>query len=213
MDLERLRILLIDDHQLLLQGLERLLLDANAEVRISSDAEAALATLPQNPPDLILIDLFMPGMDGLGFIQAVNARQLLIPIAVISSTDDLLRIQQVLDAGVFGFIPKSYNREALLQAIDLILQGEVFLPKDIREKLAFLNRGGGERQANLGLSDRQLQIVQLLARGYPNKRISTTLHISDETVKTHLRNIFRQLDVNSRTEAVTKALEMQLVRL
>lgn len=213
MDLERLRILLIDDHQLLLQGLERLLLDANAEVRISSDAEAALATLPQNPPDLILIDLFMPGMDGLGFIQAVNARQLLIPIAVISSTDDLLRIQQVLDAGVFGFIPKSYNREALLQAIDLILRGEVFLPEDIREKLAFLNRCGGERQGNLGLSDRQLQIVQLLARGYPNKRISTTLHISDETVKTHLRNIFRQLDVNSRTEAVTKALEMQLVRL
>ncbi|MGJ8689192.1 MAG: response regulator transcription factor [Gammaproteobacteria bacterium] len=209
MDLDGLRILIIDDHQLLLQGLERLLHDANAQVQISADAQDVLKRLPEMSPDLILIDLFMPGLDGLGFIQAVSARQLLIPIAVISSTDDLQKIRQVLETGAFGFIPKSYNREELLLAIGRILQGEVYVPEDVRNRLAFLSARAVPQQH--GLSDRQVQIVKLLSRGHPNKRISNILNISEETVKTHLRNIYKLLGVSTRTEAVAKAVDLDIL--
>lgn len=209
MDLDGLRILIIDDHQLLLQGLERLLHDANAQVQISANAQDVLERLPEMNPDLILIDLFMPGLDGLGFIQAVSARQLLIPIAVISSTDDLQKIRQVLESGAFGFIPKSYNREELLLAISRILQGEVYVPDDVRNRLAFLSTKAVPQQH--GLSDRQVQIVKLLAKGHPNKRISNILNISEETVKTHLRNIFKLLGASTRTEAVAKAVDLEIL--
>lgn len=213
MSLKNLRIQIIDDHQLFLQGLELLLRDSSALVLTSSDAEAALNELAVTTPDLILIDLSMPGMNGLAFIQAINARKLLIPVAVLSSTDDLYRIRQVLEAGAFGFIPKSYTSEGLLCAIDCIMKGEVYLPAEMKTKLAFLQAGHKDEVGSFGLSERQIQLLQLLAKGHPNKRISTILNISDETVKTHLRNIFKLLDVSSRTEAVAKALDLNIVTL
>ncbi|MFK7863873.1 MAG: response regulator [Pseudohongiellaceae bacterium] len=209
MPLTKLKVLLIDDHYLFLEGMHRLLANVVTEVIPFGDAEAALQDLSALNPDLVLIDLSMPGMDGLSFIKAVEARQLLIPVAVLSATENISEIRKVLRAGAFGFIPKSANRESLLEALTVIIGGQVYVPEDIAIRLP--TRGVDEGKDSYGLSPRQIQILELVAKGYPNKKISLILYIKDETVKTHLRNIFQILAVNTRTEAVARALELNLL--
>jgi DNA-binding NarL/FixJ family response regulator len=211
MPLSKLKILLIDDHHLFLQGMQSLLAGFVTSVVATDDAEAALLALSETKPDLILIDLFMPGMDGLSFIKAVESRQLLIPVVVLSAAEDISDIRKVLEAGAFGFIPKSVDRENLLLALNTVVSGSIYVPESIVSRLTA--RGVEAEASNYGLSVRQIQILELLAKGYPNKKISLILFIKDETVKTHLRNIFQILAVNTRTEAVTRALELRLLKI
>lgn len=213
MPLSKLKVLLIDDHHLFLQGMQGLLADFVTTVVATDNAEAALLALPETNPDLILIDLSMPGMDGLSFIKAVEARQLLIPVVVLSATEDISDIRKVLEAGAFGFIPKSVDRENLLLALNTVVSGSIYVPESIAGRLPTRGIQTDSEKSNYGLSDRQIQILQLLAKGYPNKKISLILFIKDETVKTHLRNIFQILAVNTRTEAVTRALELNLLEI
>jgi DNA-binding NarL/FixJ family response regulator len=211
MPLSKLKILLIDDHHLFLQGMQSLLAGFVTSVVATDDAEAALLALSETKPDLILIDLFMPGMDGLSFIKAVESRQLLIPVVVLSAAEDISDIRKVLEAGAFGFIPKSVDRENLLLALNTVVSGSIYVPESIVSRLTA--RGVEAEASSYGLSVRQIQILELLAKGYPNKKISLILFIKDETVKTHLRNIFQILAVNTRTEAVTRALELRLLKI
>jgi len=208
--LENPRILLIDDHVLFLEGLARLLGSLSSEVITSNSAEESLSQLSSLAPDLILIDLSMPGMDGLSFIQAVEARGLLIPIVVISATEDLSEIRRVIDAGAFGFVPKSIDRDGLFMAIEAVLSGNVYVTPSILSRLPLRSKQT-DVKSDHGLSTRQIEILRLLSRGYSNKKISLILFISDQTVKTHLRNIFQILAVSSRTEAVAKILELDLL--
>jgi len=213
MPLSKLKILLIDDHHLFLQGMQSLLADFVSTVVATDDAENALLALPETKPDLILIDLFMPGMDGLSFIKAIESRQLLIPVVVLSAAEDISDIRKVLEAGAFGFIPKSVNRESLLLALNTVVSGSIYVPESIVSRLPARGIEADDGTSNYGLSDRQIQILELLAKGYPNKKISLILFVKDETVKTHLRNIFQILAVNTRTEAVTRALELKLLKI
>lgn len=213
MPLSKLIVLLVDDHHLFLQGMQGLLADFVTTVIATDDAEAALLALPETKPDLILIDLSMPGMDGLSFIKAIESRQLLIPVVVLSATEDISDIRKVLEAGAFGFIPKSVDRENLLLALNTVVSGSIYVPESIVNRLPTRGTQADDGKSNYGLSDRQIQILELLAKGYPNKKISLILFIKDETVKTHLRNIFQILAVNTRTEAVTRALELNLLEI
>lgn len=213
MPLSKLKVLLVDDHHLFLQGMQGLLADFVSTVVAVDNAERALLALPKTKPDLILIDLSMPGMDGLSFIKAIEARQLLIPVVVLSATEDISDIRKALDAGAFGFIPKSVDRENLLLALETVVSGSIYVPESIVSRLPTRRIQADVGKSNYGLSYRQIQILELLAKGYPNKKISLILFIKDETVKTHLRNIFQILAVNTRTEAVTRALELELLEI
>ena len=208
---EKPRILLIDDHVLFLEGLAQLLGSFSSEVYTSNSAAESLVDLSSLAPDLVLIDLAMPGMDGLAFIQAVEARGLFIPIVVISATEDLNEIRRVIDAGAFGFVPKSIDRDGLFAALNSVLAGNVTVSPSILSRLPFRSKKSEDIKSKHGLSVRQLEILRLLARGYSNKKISLILFISDQTVKTHLRNIFQILTVSSRTEAVAKILALDLL--
>jgi len=208
---EKPSVLLIDDHVLFLEGLAQLLGGFSSEVYTSNSAAESLIGLSSLAPDLVLIDLSMPGMDGLAFIQAVEARGLFIPIVVISATEDLNEIRRVIDAGAFGFIPKSIDRDGLFTALNSVLAGNVTVSPSILSRLPFRTKKSEDIKSKHGLSVRQLEILRLLARGYSNKKISLILFISDQTVKTHLRNIFQILTVSSRTEAVAKILDLDLL--
>ncbi len=213
MDLKNLKILIIDDHQLFLQGLRQLLLQLGAIVDISENAERALESLPQSQPDLVLIDLAMPDMDGLSFIQAVAARELLVPVVVVSASEELDRIQLALSAGAFGFLPKSATSEQLQFAIEKVMAGEIFVGEPIASRLAQTEHKRSSNLHSHGLSKRQIQVLNLLAKGYTNKKISLILYVSDETVKSHIRSIFQALNASSRTEAVAKAHSLALLEM
>ncbi len=205
------KIVVIDDHQLFLHGMELMLSNSGADVTSFDQAEKALDELAQIEPDLVMIDLSMPGMDGFSMIRALNARDLLLPVAVVSATEDHIQIGEALNAGAMGFIPKSYDPKSMLVALDEIMAGQIHIPENIAALLNQPKENSTKLHELYGLSPRQMDVLRLLAKGYPNKRVSLILNISEDTVKFHLRGIFKALSVSNRTESVTKASELGLL--
>ncbi|MCE0555643.1 MULTISPECIES: response regulator transcription factor [unclassified Motilimonas] len=205
-----IKIAVIDDHHLFLHGMELILKNTGAEVVIFESAASALGELSEVAPDLILMDLSMPEMDGFSMIHALAARDFLLPIAVVSASEDISQISDALDAGAMGFIPKSYPPDALVRAIESIIDGHIHVPESIalgikqyKESLA--------QSPEYSLSPRQMDVLKLLAKGYPNKKVADILNISEDTVKFHLRGLFKILGVSNRTESVTRANELGLL--
>ncbi|RJG47869.1 response regulator transcription factor [Motilimonas pumila] len=205
-----MNIVIIDDHHLFLHGMQLMLNQVGWQVNCYEKAEIALEAIPELAPDLILIDLSMPAMDGYSMIQALDSRDWLYPVAVVSASEDTQLISDVLEAGAMGFIPKSYQPDELVQAIEHIIDGQVHIPTAIKARIKALKQQQAQPHASL-LSKRQLDVLKLLVKGYPNKRVSVILNISEDTVKFHIRGIFKALEVSNRTEAVTKASELGLI--
>lgn len=214
-----MKVLITDDHELFTEGMELVLksLDSELETTVAKNANAALAAIEETPDlDLILLDLSMPGIDGISFLQSLRARKLGIPVVVVSATDDINQIKTALDAGAFGFIPKAFNKNQLLDAIGKVLAGEIFLPASVQ---ASLERISGQKKSNelpskaeeLGITARQLEVLGLIAKGYTNNQIATTLFLSEHTVKFHLRALFKSLNANNRTECVIAAEQKGLI--
>lgn len=212
--------MVVDDHPLFLDGLLQVLQqsDKNLVPLQVSSADAALEVLAENPNfDLILVDINMPGMDGIDLLTTLVEREIWVPAVVISAQDNPRSIIQALDAGALGFIPKSFNANQLLGALKQIFQGEVFLPENIAKQIEQLRRAeNGKRQhtrngEDYGITPRQHRVLQLLVKGYSNRTIATTLNLSEHTVKSHLKSIFANLGTTNRTECVQKAEQLGLV--
>lgn len=210
-----MNILVIDDHNILLDGLRTMLADMDniSTVTVCDNAEAALQFAIDNPnTDLVLIDLNMPGMNGLSFIHALNARKLLMPTVVLSATKNINDVGQALNAGAVGYIPKDYNLQQMKQAIHEVVNYGHYVPEDIREHLLQIDQHRkSDTKANYGLSERQIRVLEMLAQGHSNKAIADILNISENTVKSHLQVIFDALSVTNRTECVVKAKELELI--
>jgi DNA-binding NarL/FixJ family response regulator len=204
-----LRILLADDHEMVRLAMRHALapLSSRIEWREASNA-ADVERLAATDPDLALVDLHMPGSDGVPWIGRLRQRFPALPIIVISAEESPRLVHALIDHGVAGFIPKSDSAAVVLQAVRLVLSGGTYAP------LRFLTGGGDGRAAGAahapadashGLTQRQQDVLALLARGLPNKIIARELGLSEGTVKVHLLAIFRALDVRNRTEAVVAA--------
>ncbi|CAD7848747.1 MAG: hypothetical protein [Olavius algarvensis Gamma 3 endosymbiont] len=193
-DIREVNILIVDDHRLFAEGLSRLLetLDRPVVMRQCYSAQQAIHMLDASNTsfDLMLIDLLMPGIDGMGMLRAVAERRLSIPIAVVSSIDDTRTIDQLMASGAIGFIPKSVSSEVMLSAVTTLLNGDIYLPDELWGQLDFLDSGRfsaaelSDPAHNLG--ERQLEVLKLMAAGNTNKQISTILAISEATVKYHI---------------------------
>ena len=211
-----MKILIADDHPLVRDALARTLqtLDQNIEL-IEADSLASLFdSVAMHRPDLALIDLNMPGMNGIEGLRKLRAAHPTLPVVVASGQDDPATIRAVMATGVSGFIPKRESRELLQQAIRLVMAGGVYVPvrslaSDDRAppSLAALNVG----QPGQGLTPRQLDVLGLLLRGLPNKLIARELGLTEGTVKIHLAAILRALQVRNRTEAVVRARELGIL--
>lgn len=216
-----MRILLADDHSLFREGLLHVLKDLGTDPDVVQAANypGAIETAERNPDlDLALLDLNMPGMDGLTGVRTFRSRFPLLPVIVLSASESPDDVKRALDSGALGYIPKSSTAQLMLSAIKLVLAGGVYLPS----LLLAHDAGGSEyapvrsapppaRAATRGLTERQLQVLALLAEGKPNKLIARTLDITEGTVKIHLAAIFQTLGVRNRTEAVIAAQEMDLL--
>jgi two-component system NarL family response regulator len=204
----RIRIMIIDDHPVVRAGLTSMLSTQPGMdvVGSASSALEALALLETINPDVILMDLRMPGMSGLEAIRAINSRQNPPRIIVLTSFDTDEDIYQAVGAGAQGYVLKDTPQEQLLEAIYLVNDKKRYFPADIAARLT-------ERMARSNLTPREHQVLQLVAKGLTNKEIGRAFGISDNTARNHVNNIIEKLDVSDRTEAATIAIRQGLVSL
>lgn len=200
-----IRIAIADDHPLMRDALASAIGSAvpDAQFVEAGSLETTLALVAQTPGlDLLLMDLHMPGADGLSGVRAVRARAPQVPVAVVSADDDPGTVRAMLALGVAGFIPKTESPAVIASAVRLILAGGIYVPPRLMEPCPPASRAA---TAPSGLTGRQMDVVRLLARGLSNKAIARELDVSEGTVKVHLLAVFRALDVRNRTSAVLAA--------
>ena len=198
--------LIADDHWLVRQGIRHTLSELADNVSITEATSYAdvVSHLKQNAAfDLLLLDLAMPGMsfeEGLAEIRAIAPS---VPLVVVSGTDDPVTIRQLISNGAAGFIPKSEPPQILLSALQLILSGGIYVPT--------MALASTQPKEDVHLTDRQMQVLRLLATGTPNKTIANQLGLAVPTVKIHVAAILRQLSARNRTEAVQHASRLGLL--
>ncbi|ERH63689.1 transcriptional regulator [Pantoea dispersa EGD-AAK13] len=202
--------MIVDDHPLMRRGIRQLLA---LEPRLEVVAEAnngteALAEARRLAPDVILLDLNMKGMSGLDTLKALRHEGVAARILVLTVSDARSDIYAMVDAGADGYLLKDSEPELLLAQVMRGAQGENVFSEVVAEYLA-------TRQPSVNpfrqLTERELDVLQEVARGLSNKEIAATLHISEETVKVHIRNLLRKLDVRSRVAATVLWLESRNV--
>jgi DNA-binding NarL/FixJ family response regulator len=201
-----IRVLLADDHRMVRAGLRTLLANA-ADVSVvaeAADGEQAVQAVADSAPDLVLMDLSMPVLDGIAATRAIRAGHPGVRVVVLSSFDDQDRVRQALQAGATGYVLKDCTPEQLLAAIRSAAAGHA--PLDPRVAGALLPDTGQPSVAEQ-LSQRELQVLRLASQGLANKQIGRTLGIAERTVKVHLGNIFRRIGVSDRTSAALWARE------
>jgi len=200
-----MKFLLVDDHALFRDGLKHVLTKFETSVEIvevSNCNDAFRVVREQNDLDLVLLDLELPDMSGLDGLEKIIEINPIIPVAIISGSEEAAKIQRALKMGAMGYIPKSLSSDIMLQALQLILKGGKYIPDNILTGI-----GEAEPRAPKSLTVRQSEILQLMIRGKSNKEIAQELRIADNTVRVHISAIFQILGVNNRTEAAFAAAE------
>lgn len=208
--MSRIRILIVDDHPVVRAGLAGLL-SSQPDFEVvgeAGDGQEALNMLERLEPDVVLMDLRMPGMDGVSAIRRIRSQRK-SQVLVLTTFDTDAEIVQAVEAGATGYLLKDVAREELFRAVRLTAKGEAVLSPPIAARLLGRMRSASEEH----LSNRELEVLGLVAKGFSNKEIARRLHISEATVKTHLLHTFGKLGVDDRTAAVTAALERGILRL
>ena len=197
-----IRVLVADDHGVVRSGLEQLIATADdlELVGLASDGLEAVALAASARPDVILMDLSMPGLDGVGATERITADHPDCAVVVLTSFSDRQRILDALDAGAVGYLLKHAGPDEVLDAVRAAHEGGS--PIDPKAARVLLDRRR-ERTPDGGakLSERELEVLRLVAEGLPNKHIARRLGIAERTVKAHLTNIFGRLGVTDRTQA------------
>ena len=220
-----MKILVVDDHALIRTALRGVLAELGRDVTVfeAGDCRSAFDLIEMQPDlDLVLLDLGLPGMHGLAALEELRTRHPALPVVVLSSTNDRASVTEALDQGAMGYIPKLSSNEVLINALRLVLSGGIYIPPEILarwepavpgEEAATPLAACGSRPrepADLGLSERQGQVLKLLLEGKPNKLICRELDLAESTVKNHVTLILKALNVTSRTQAVIAAAQMGL---
>lgn len=207
-----IRIALCDDQALVLRGLSSLLSDIGIDVALEApDAERLLAALPQRPVDLIVSDIRMPGLGGIGLIGALRERGDATPVILLTTFDDPDLMMRAVDAGAQGFLLKDASPEDLKAAIQRVAAGETLLqPVSLGPVRAAWSEPAGT-DTGAKLTDRERSILRLVAGGYSNKEIARSLHLSEGTVKNYMSDLLVKLDCRDRTHAVLKAITLRLL--
>lgn len=211
-----IRVFIADDHELVRYAL-RTLLDAEPGIEVvgeAPDGEGAVASAAAGGIDVVLLDLRMPGIGGIEACRLIKEAQPEIDVLVLTSFGDDDEVFGVLAAGAGGYILKDTRPELVVQAVRAIADGQaVFDSKIAARVIAGKTDGGSEPDAELmdRLSDRELEVLRLMAKGMSNKEIARALWIGEATVKTHVSHVLHKLETTDRTQAVLHAIQAGLV--
>ena len=209
--MEPIRLLIADDHPVVRTGLLGML-GGQPDLEVVGQAATgteAVELAAQLRPDVVLMDLRMPEMDGVAAISAIRERQPETHILVLTTYDTDADILRAIEAGATGYLLKDCPRDELYRAVRAAAQGEAVLAPAVAARVMGRMRAPAEE----ALSAREIEVLALVARGTSNKEVARQLHISEATVKTHLVHIYGKLGVADRTAAVTTALQRGILRL
>jgi DNA-binding NarL/FixJ family response regulator len=215
------KILVVDDHPLIREALQQALraLDGAVELlEADSSSEAMEQTRRHRDISLILLDLALPGVDGFEVLRLLREDYPAIPVVVLSANEQPETVMRAIDGGAMGFIPKTSSSSLLIQALRLVLSGGIYLPAEILRRSASATALPPvpakpiqlRDPREVGLTERQAQVLRLLLEGKPNKLICRELNLAENTVKIHVTAILRTLGVANRTQAVVAASKLGL---
>src|SRR5262249_32894832 len=209
-----MKILVVEDHVLMREALRGVLKELKGDAAViveAPDSRQAMLQIEQNPDvELVLLDLGLPDRDGFEILSELAERYPTISVVVHSAHQDRERVMKALDLGAVGFIPKSAQREVMLSAFNLIFSGGIYIPPEILDRPQATPMSPASLKprvsaADLGLTERQMEVLALMMRGKSNKAICRVLDLAEPTVKIHVSAILKALKVANRTEAVLTA--------
>lgn len=211
-----MKILIVDDHPVFREGFAALLEHAahSNTVLQAGSVKDGLAMVESSPDlDVVMLDLMMPNVGGFPAIAEFGNKRPDLPVIVLSSSEDPKDARQALALGALGYVPKSATPHVLMSAINLVMNGDVYVPPLILENIADGRRVNFHMRADAveALTTRQVDVLKLLSQGLPNKSIATSLDLSEKTVKAHITAIFKALNVVNRTQAANAGREVGLI--
>jgi DNA-binding NarL/FixJ family response regulator len=230
-----MKVLLIDDHPLILQALQSVIQGLGSDTTVvgAGSARAARDTLKADPDfDLVLLDLQLGDADGFDVLVEFRSKYPALPVVVVSASDRTSDVIRAIDLGAMGFVPKRASNDTLFEALHMVMSGGIYVPPmtmgseppapkpegdtvpSVLRVLREQSQDSGFQQqsplATLGLTPRQTEVLALLLKGHPNKLIARELNVSVETVKDHVAAVLRTLNVSSRTQAVLAVSQMSI---
>ncbi|MCX4190796.1 response regulator [Methylophaga sp. OBS3] len=212
MSLTKTKVLLVDDHELVRAGFRRLLEDGEKFEVIceSGSGEQAVQDFGKHHPDVVVMDISMPGIGGVGAIERIIAREPKAKILVLSVHEDSVFTTRAMQAGALGFIPKRSAPEEMLKAVELVAQGRTCIAPEIAQQIAMQKLTGSENPLDV-LSQREFEVFRLLAEGRTVNDIADILSLSPKTVGTHHTNIKQKLNVSNSAELARLAIRSGLL--
>jgi DNA-binding NarL/FixJ family response regulator len=209
-----IRVYLIDDHHVVRQAVVEMLA-AEPDVSVvgqSGDARLALAAIEREQPDIVIVDLKLPGMSGLVAIKEIRARAPGAGVIVFSMYDNLAYVSESMSRGARGYVLKSASKSDLLRAVRAVFNDGAYFPSEIAKPLLhrFAQQAGADGERSV-LTPRELQMLEFLAEGRSSKEIANVLAITEATVKGHLKNLYDKLGAADRAHAVAIALRQRII--
>ena len=220
--MSHLKVLIVDDHAMFREGIRLLLVKQAFDcdlLEAGSCAEAFKLMVHHENLDLVLLDLALPDMAGIDALDLIRERFPNVPVAVLSGTEDRALVLETINRGAMGFIGKSSSGTDLMNALAIVFTGSVYLPPTLlgqsiaKQQPApeLVARSTKHQLAEKGLTERQIEVLELMVQGLPNKLVARQLNLSEGTVKTHVASALRALNVKNRTQAVFAVAKLGLV--
>lgn len=212
----RIRIMIADDHTMFREGLKSLL-QPDDEIEVvaeAEDGEICLEKMKETEIDILLLDIMMPRKNGLQVLEEVRIQNPEVKVLIVTGHDEPEYLMWSVDHGAIGYVLKESGAEELKKAIHMIIQGQTYIQPRLLSVLQAkqIEKSEDERRIE-HLTNRELEVLRLLAVGMYNKEIAEDLHISERTVKNHVSNIFKKLDVADRTQAAVFTIRNNLIKL
>lgn len=214
--MKEIKVLLVDDHALIRDGLKKVLA-MEPQINVIGEAkngQEAVELAQKLSPDVVIMDINMPVMNGIVASRLIKEKMPGVEILALTIHDDEEYVSELVNAGVSGYLLKDIGIDELVSAIDRVVSGEpVFHPAVAQKLLGEFRRLAKSGKSRPKLTPRELEILEHVARGETNREIAQKLYISEKTVKNHLTNIFRKIEVEDRTQAALYAVKNKLVKL